>query len=173
MFPRSEAKSRYAPYLAGRKANGWPGTPNIAYSTTNIAYSTTVYVDETDQKALDAALADASRAYKGFFSYSDDADEIRTKQMETADYFRQRGDAMSAEITLNILDPNYLLEKDLILIGSPDTVTRKLRTWADEGSFNTYFGEFNFGNLAEDDLMRSIGLFGKHVIPALRAYEPF
>lgn len=166
MFPRSEAKTRYAPYLAGWKANGWPGTPNIGYSTV-------VYVDETDQKALDMALADAARAYKGFFSYSDDAAEIRRKQMETADYFRQRGDAKSAEITLNILDPDYLLENDLMLIGSPETVTRKLRAWAEQGSFNTYFGEFNFGSLAEDDLMRSIRLFGEHVIPALRDYEPF
>jgi alkanesulfonate monooxygenase SsuD/methylene tetrahydromethanopterin reductase-like flavin-dependent oxidoreductase (luciferase family) len=166
MFPRSEAKTRYAPYLAGWKANGWPGTPNIGYSTV-------VYVDETYQKALDVALADAARAYKGFFSYSDDAAEMRRKQMETADYFRQRGDAKSAEITLNILDPDYLLENDLLLIGSPETVTRKLRAWADEGSFNTYFGEFNFGGLAEDHLMRSIRLFGEHVIPALRDYEPF
>jgi alkanesulfonate monooxygenase SsuD/methylene tetrahydromethanopterin reductase-like flavin-dependent oxidoreductase (luciferase family) len=166
MFPRTEAKTRYAPYLAGWKSNGWPGTPNIAYSTV-------VYVDETDQKALDTALTDAARAYKGFFSYSDDADEIRRKQRETADYFRSRGDAKSAEITLNILDPDYLLEHDLMLIGSPETVTRKLRAWADQGSFNTYFGEFNFGSLAEADLMRSIRLFGEHVIPALRGYEPF
>jgi alkanesulfonate monooxygenase SsuD/methylene tetrahydromethanopterin reductase-like flavin-dependent oxidoreductase (luciferase family) len=166
MFPRSEAKERYAPYLADWKANGWPGTPNIAYCTV-------VYVDETDQKALDVALADAANAYKGFFSYSDDKDEIRRKQMETADYFMKRGDVGSAEITLNILDPDYLLEKDLILIGSPDTVTKKLRSWAQEGSFNTFFGEFNFGNLSEDDLMRSLRLFGTNVIPQLRDFDPF
>jgi len=166
MFPRSEAKKRYAPYIAGWKASGWPGVPNIAFSTV-------VYVDETDQKALDVALADAANAYRGFFTYSDDKDEIRRKQLETAAYFEQRGEPRSAEITLNILDPDYLLENELILLGSPDTMAAKLRRWAEEGSFNTFFGEFNFGNLAEDDLMRSLRLFGTEVIPQLRDFEPF
>ncbi len=166
MFPRSEAKKRYAPYLAGWTANGHPGVPNIAFSTV-------CYVAETDQKALDVALTDASNAYRGFFSYSDDKDEIRRKQLETAEYFEARGEPLSAEITLNILNPDYLLEKDLILLGSPDTVAAKLRKWAVEGSFNTFFGEFNFGNLAEDDLMNSLRMFGTEVIPQLRDFEPF
>jgi len=71
------------------------------------------------------------------------------------------------------LRANYLLDKDLVLIGSPDTVARKLRRWAVEGSFNTFFGEFNFGELVQKDVLRSIRLFGEYVIPALRGYEPF
>jgi hypothetical protein len=39
--------------------------------------------------------------------------------------------------------------------------------------FNTFFGEFNFGDLAEEDLLRSIRLFGTEVIPHLRDFEPF
>lgn len=166
LFPRSEAKTRYAPYLRGWRENGWPGTPNIAYSTV-------VYVDETDKKALDTALADAGQAYRGFFSYSDDPQEIRTKQLEAAEYFRERGEPAAAEIIVNMLDPDYLQANELVLIGSPDTVARKLRKWAEEGSFNTFFGEFNFGNLAEEDLLRSIRLFGEAVIPRLRGFEPF
>jgi hypothetical protein len=34
-------------------------------------------------------------------------------------------------------------------------------------------GEFNFGDLPEDDLMRSIRLFGEKVIPELKDFEPF
>ena len=166
LFPRREAKLRYAPYIAGWKEHGWPGRPNIAYSTV-------VYVDESDEKARRIALADAGRAYKGFFSYSDDPDEIRVKQDETADYFRARGEPGAAEIIMNMLDPDYLMEKELVLLGSPATVATKLRAWAEEGSFNTFFGEFNFGNLREDDLMRSIRMFGEEVIPALRDVEPF
>ena len=36
-----------------------------------------------------------------------------------------------------------------------------------------FMGEFNFADLPEPDLMRSIRLFGEKVIPALRDYEPF
>ena len=57
--------------------------------------------------------------------------------------------------------------------GAPDTVADKLRAWAEEGSFNTFFGEFNFGDMPEEALMRSIRLFGEHVIPKLRDYEPY
>ena len=73
----------------------------------------------------------------------------------------------------NLLDPEYLLENDLILLGSPETVARKLRDFANEGMFNTFFGEFNFGDLGEDELMRSIRLFGTEVMPVLREFEPF
>lgn len=166
LLPRREAKIRYQPYLRGWKEHGWPGRPNIAYSTV-------VYVDESDEKARRIALADAGRAYTGFFSYSEDPDEIRVKQREVVEYFKTRGEAGAADIILNMLDPDYLVEKELVLIGSPDTVTRKLRAWAEEGSFNTFFGEFNFGGLGEDDLLRSIRLFGEQVIPALRGYEPY
>lgn len=166
LFPRREAAARYAPYLAGWKKNGHVGTPNIAYSTV-------VYVDETDEKAIAKAKADAGNAYKGFFSYSDDWDEIRKKQKETAAYFEVRGDKGAGEIILNLLDPDYLIEQDLVLIGSPETVANKLRRWSSEGTFNTFFGEFNFGNIPEDALMRSIRLFGEHVIPKLRDHEPF
>ena len=36
-----------------------------------------------------------------------------------------------------------------------------------------FMGEFNFSDLPEPELMRSIRLFGEKVIPALRGYEPF
>jgi hypothetical protein len=39
--------------------------------------------------------------------------------------------------------------------------------------FNTVLAEFNIGDIAEDDLMRSINLFGTEVIPSLRSFEPY
>jgi alkanesulfonate monooxygenase SsuD/methylene tetrahydromethanopterin reductase-like flavin-dependent oxidoreductase (luciferase family) len=73
----------------------------------------------------------------------------------------------------NIFNPDYIMEHDLVFIGSPETVARKLRKAAEVGFFNTFMGEFNFADLPEADLMRSIRLFGEEVIPALRDYEPF
>ena len=73
----------------------------------------------------------------------------------------------------NLFDPQYLMQHDLVFIGSPNTVAKKIRAAAEAGLFNTFMGEFNFSDLPEDDLMRSIRLFGEKVIPALRAYEPF
>ncbi len=68
---------------------------------------------------------------------------------------------------------NYLLDRNLVFVGSPETVAQKLKAAAGEGLFNTLFGEFNFGALSEDDLMRSITLFGTQVLPRLREYQPY
>ena len=166
LVPRTEAAPRYRKYIADWQAAGWPGKPNIGYSTV-------VYVDETDEKALKVALADAGRAYQGFFAPAVTPDEIRREQLSRAKFFDERGEHGAAEVMRNLLDPDYLMANDLVLIGSPETVTRKLKAYATEGVFNTFFGEFNFGNLAEADLMRSIRLFGTEVMPKLRDYEPF
>ena len=79
----------------------------------------------------------------------------------------------ASEIMANLFDPNYLIKHELVFIGSPETVAKKIHAAAQSGLFNTFMGEFNFSDLPESDLMRSIRLFGEKVIPALRAYEPF
>ena len=113
----------------------------------------TVYVDEADDKALDVALADAGNAYRGFFPVHGSDAELKAEQHRRAALFEERGEPGAAEVMRNLLDPEYLLANDLILLGSPETVARKLRGYASEGMFNTFFGEFNFGSLGEDDLM--------------------
>ena len=59
-------------------------------------------------------------------------------------------DSSAAEIVRHLVDPDYLLSHDLILLGSPATVVKKLKAWATAGMFNTFFGEFNFGDLADE-----------------------
>ena len=90
-----------------------------------------------------------------------------------AQFLNSRGEPGAAQIMRNIFDPDYIYKNDLVFIGSPKTVTEKLRKAAEEGVFNTFLGEFNFSDLPEEDVMRSIKLFGEKVIPALREFEPF
>ena len=67
----------------------------------------------------------------------------------------------------------FLLGRNQAFIGSAETVTRRLKLAAAEGGFNTLFAEFNIGFIEEEDLVRSIKLFGTHIIPALRGFEPY
>ncbi len=166
LFARETVAPRYRTFLEQWKRVGWARKPNIAYSCA-------VYVDETDEKAMKNGLQHASRAYRGLFLPSNDPDEVRKAQMTAADRYDQAGDHAAAEIVRHVLDPDYQLEHDLVLVGAPDTVAAKLKKIAAEGVFNTFLGEFNFGELGEVELMRSIRLFGEQVIPALRDYEPF
>jgi alkanesulfonate monooxygenase SsuD/methylene tetrahydromethanopterin reductase-like flavin-dependent oxidoreductase (luciferase family) len=90
-----------------------------------------------------------------------------------ADNHLKRGNPGGAEIALHSIDVEYLTARKLAFVGSPETVVQQIKAAAEEGVFNTVLGEFNFGAMAEDDVMRSIKLFGSEVIPALRGFEPY
>lgn len=166
VFPRSEAAPRYREFLSAWNAAGWQRKPNIAYSTV-------VYVDETDAKALDTAARRASRAYEGFLPPPEPGESFEARVERFSARFVGRGESGAAEIMRNVFDADYLLANDLVFVGSPDTVADKLRRAASTGLFNTFMGEFNFSDLPEEDVLRSIRLFGERVVPALRNYEPF
>ncbi len=166
VFPRLEAAPRYRKYLADWQKAGHTRKPKIAYSLP-------VYVDETDEIAIEKALFRASRAYSGFLKEPEPGETFEQRLNAFADMFIARGEAGAAKIFLNIFDPDYILKNDLVFIGSPKTVAEKIHKAASEGLFNTFLGEFNFADLPEEDLMRSIRLFGEKVIPALKDFEPF
>lgn len=166
VFPRDEAAPRYRKYLEDWDKAGWDYRPKIAYSTV-------IYVDESDDKALDTALFRASRAYEGFLAPPEGDQSFEERVAIHAKRFNARGEDGAAKIMANLFDPDYLLENQLVFIGSVETVTEQLHDAAAKGLFNTFMGEFNFSDLPEDDLMRSIRLFGEKVMPALKDFEPF
>jgi alkanesulfonate monooxygenase SsuD/methylene tetrahydromethanopterin reductase-like flavin-dependent oxidoreductase (luciferase family) len=165
-FPRAEARPRYEKFLADWNRRDHGRKPNIGYSTV-------VYVDETDRKAIDNGLVRASRAYEGLLPPALPGETWEERLAKRKAMFIARGEVGASNIVINLFNPDFIMEHELVFVGSPDTVTRKLRKAAETGFFNTFMGEFNFADLPEADLMRSIRLFGEKVIPALREYEPF
>jgi alkanesulfonate monooxygenase SsuD/methylene tetrahydromethanopterin reductase-like flavin-dependent oxidoreductase (luciferase family) len=166
IYPRGDAAPRYRKFLQDWKNAGWPQNPKIAYCTI-------VYVDETDEKAIDTARSRAARAYEGFLPQPKSGETFEERVASHSKKFIGRGEPGASEIMANLFDAEYIMKHELVFIGSPETVTRKIRSAAEHGLFNTFMGEFNFSDLPERDLMRSIRLFGKKVLPALREYEPF
>ena len=55
-----------------------------------------------------------------------------------------------------------------IIVGSPDTVIRKLRYVKDRLGIGSLLLEAQSGPLSHKDTMRSLELFGKEVLPALK-----
>lgn len=153
--PRAEMAELYREYL-----NRWRDVGHARRPLIN--YWILVYVDETDDKAW--AIAGPSWVY----TYKEIATIDRLIESRV-----RRGELAGAELLKHFTDPPYMRDHGIGLIGSPETVAAKLRSYAEEGLFNTLLGEFNFGFLAEDQVMRSIRLFGEEVIPRLRDYEPF
>jgi alkanesulfonate monooxygenase SsuD/methylene tetrahydromethanopterin reductase-like flavin-dependent oxidoreductase (luciferase family) len=165
LYPRADAAPRYRKFLAEWQAKGHERKPRIAYSCI-------CYVDETDDKAL-RRLREAGAAYRGFLPPTRTETELAAALEENGKRFEARGEPGAGEVARHLLDGEWQYERDLLLVGSPDTVATKLKKIAADGFFNTFFAEFNFGNLPEADLMRSIRLFGTEVMPRLRDFEPF
>ncbi len=166
IYPREDAAPRYHVFLENWRKAGHARKPDIAYCTL-------VYVDESDSKALDVALARAARAYEGFLPPPKLGESFDVRVREHAKKFIGRGEPGASEIMANLFDADYLMTHELVFIGSPDTVAEKLRAAAEKGLFNVFLGEFNFSDLPADDVMRSITLFGERVMPVLRGYESF
>ena len=118
-------------------------------------------------------LARAARAYEGFMPPPQPGETFAQRAREHAKKFIGRGEPGASEIMANLFDADYLMKHELVFIGSPETVANKIHAAAQAGLFNVFMGEFNFSDLPEADLLRSIRLFGEQVIPALRDFEPF
>ena len=54
------------------------------------------------------------------------------------------------------------------IAGSPKTVTEIIRSQMVETGCDYFVGQFAFGDLTQDETLRSIDLFAKNVMPALR-----
>jgi alkanesulfonate monooxygenase SsuD/methylene tetrahydromethanopterin reductase-like flavin-dependent oxidoreductase (luciferase family) len=163
LVPRGEVAPRYREYLRQWKAAGHKNTPDIGYWIL-------VYVDETNQKAIENAKPQFEYCFTNVFGTRADGG-VGYKRL--AENHLKRGNPGGAEIALHSIDVEYLIARKLAFVGSPDTVVAQIKNAAEEGVFNTVLGEFNFGAMAEEDVMRSIKLFGAEVIPALRSVQPY
>jgi alkanesulfonate monooxygenase SsuD/methylene tetrahydromethanopterin reductase-like flavin-dependent oxidoreductase (luciferase family) len=163
LVPRNEVAPRYREYLRLWNHAGHKNNPNIGYWVL-------VYVDETDEKAITKARQYFAYCFTKVFGTRADGG---IGYQRLAENFLRRGDPGGAEIARHAVDLDYLLEHNLAFVGSSKTVIEQIKAASAEGVFNTVLGEFNIGDIAEADLMRSIRLFGTEVLPALRNFAPY
>ena len=160
--PRDEGAPRYREY-----ANAWAKAGHAR--PPRIGYWAPVYVDETDAVAIERATPQIQMVFGAMGGFGD-VGGLSISAL--AANFRKRGEYGAAEIADHLLDVDYLLQRNLVFVGSPETVTRRIQSAATEGFFNVFEGEFNLGGLDEESVFRSVRLFGQHVLPALHAFDP-
>jgi alkanesulfonate monooxygenase SsuD/methylene tetrahydromethanopterin reductase-like flavin-dependent oxidoreductase (luciferase family) len=107
-----------------------------------------VYVDETDEKAIEVAR----EAYTAFDL------NFRTRPGRSLDASR-RGDFETA------------IGWGGIYAGSPETVRAKVQEFLDGTKINYFVGTFAFGSLTTEQVLRSLGLFTSEVMPGLAYAE--
>ena len=154
--------------------NDWPlAADALRFMTALVFEAQPRHILELGSGVSTRALARAARAYEGLLPLPKPGETYEERVREHSKKYIGRGEPGASEIMANLFDADYLMKNELVFIGSPDTVAKKIHAAAEAGMFNVFLGEFNFADLQEADLMRSIRLFGEKVMPALRGYEPF
>jgi alkanesulfonate monooxygenase SsuD/methylene tetrahydromethanopterin reductase-like flavin-dependent oxidoreductase (luciferase family) len=62
----------------------------------------------------------------------------------------------------------FNIENGLALVGSPDTVVKRLEAGKQKIGYDIFAGNFAIGRMPEEMVRNSIELFGKEVIPAFK-----
>lgn len=118
-----------------------------------------IYVADSDEQAWQEALPELKRFWQlaadNFWRGDTLSDEEWVKY--TARYVYYPGG-----LTAQRLD-----EWGTSLIGSPDTVIKKARAMVETARPDCLVGMFQFGGLKHEQVMHSLELFGKKVMPAL------
>ena len=163
---REDAAPSIKDYLRIWGQQGHAHQPNVAY----VAFT---YVDETDEKAVQTAAPHLLHSMKTIYgralgqTESPEREYYQAGSQHVAEGFNQ-----ASIDRQKWFDFDHLQQNSLVFVGSPQTVTAKIKAAAQTGLFNVLCGEFNMGSLPEEDLMRSIRLFGDEVIPALKDFDP-
>src|SRR4029077_5345091 len=104
---------------------------------------TIVYVDDTDEKALDVALARAARAYEGFLPPPKPRETLDESVREQAKKYIGRGEPGASEIMANLFDADYLMKNELVFIGSAKKVAEKNPAGGKAGPLKAFLGGVN------------------------------
>jgi len=70
---------------------------------------------------------------------------------------------------LNVDSFDQLIRQGQAIAGSPETVRNFLAEQIADSAANYLVGQFCFGDLALDEMLRSVALFATHVMPALQS----
>ncbi|HEX2366127.1 MAG TPA: LLM class flavin-dependent oxidoreductase [Bradyrhizobium sp.] len=67
-------------------------------------------------------------------------------------------------------DFETLVEHGGGIVGSPATVRDRVRAMTEEAGANYFIGQFSFGDLAHEEVIHSVGLFAREVLPMTRGH---
>ena len=147
---------------------GWEATPEEFILCRHI------YLDESDTKAQ--AIAEPALRY--FFTlfnrgFTDAINQATTDQQtllaqltseRSFTYFREGN---RARIDFSKLSWDDLVASGYMIAGTPDTVARHIQAQMQQVGAGHFMGMFHIGNLAHDNVITSLNLFKKEIMPRL------
>ncbi len=120
------------------------GRMNGHVASPRMANTRHIYVADTDERAFDEAR-EAFDVWGQHISYL------------SGRFANRPSDSLTLEARM---------ADDRALVGSPETIRRKIDAMVEETGINYFLGVFNFGNLPQDRVLHSLELFANEVMPA-------
>jgi alkanesulfonate monooxygenase SsuD/methylene tetrahydromethanopterin reductase-like flavin-dependent oxidoreductase (luciferase family) len=139
-----ETAAVFAEHRAIRARSASGAGMNAHVKETRFGVSRHIYVAATDGEAIETARA----AYTAFDANFTDRPSVRVASS-------RRGDFETA------------LATGSIYAGSPETVRRQVQEFFDATGANYFAGVFAYGNLTTAEVLESMRLFGREVMPAI------
>ena len=133
-----------------------------------------IYIDESDTKAQEIAEP-ALRYFFTLFNrgFTDSINQATTDQQtllaqltseRSFTYFREGN---RARIDFSKLSWDDLVASGYMIAGTPDTVARHIQAQMQQVGAGHFMGMFHIGNLAHDNVINSLNLFKKEIMPRL------
>lgn len=133
-------------------------------SSEQIGWAAPIYVADTDEKARTEAKAHIETLFNKFLVMS--FDMMFPPGYLSLDSARRMVAHKKSVMGGQTVDS--LMEQDIIIFGSPDTVRRKLSQAHHTLGFQNFVALLQFGTLPRDLTERNIRMFAKEVVPALQ-----
>lgn len=158
IIPRKAQATAYRHYVNWFREQQQGADPNIGYWSL-------VHVAETDEQAEAQAAESAVNCFVDTLSYA--------KVKRSGEQVAPKSDLSTPDILQNSGDFTFLMDNNLIFVGSAQTVADRIRAAAAEGHFNVFLGEFAFGDLAGGRETESMERYGADVVPLIKDFSPF
>ena len=140
------------------RRHGYTATPD------HLGWLTPIYVGETDETAVDEARPHIEAFFNKFLKFT-------AEMLLPPGYTTRESYPKVAASRSSIAGPHSiegLMGRNVLIIGGPDTVRKKLADFGARAGFGHFLGAFQFGTLPHDLTMRSMERFAREVMPALR-----
>lgn len=128
-----------------------------------LGWAAPVYVGETDQKAIDEVRPHVELFFNKLLKYPSTM-LLPPGYMSIESYKRVLKTKSSLLSTHTV---ESLIERDIIVVGGPDTVRKKLTECHEEVGLGYFLGMFQIGSMPHDLTVSSMNRFAEHVMPAL------
>jgi alkanesulfonate monooxygenase SsuD/methylene tetrahydromethanopterin reductase-like flavin-dependent oxidoreductase (luciferase family) len=154
-------------YRTKAKEAGWDAKPEQFILCRHI------YIDDSEQKAqvnIEAAMAYFFTVFNRGFNEAINKDAV-AKQLTAAltsersfSYFREGN---RERFDFSKMDYEGLIKSGYLIAGSPDSVAKQIQSQMNQVGADHFMGMFHIGNLKHDNVVHSLDLFKKEIMPRL------